>query len=48
MSVDFILSTLTVLCFGFALFSLGRCVEIMRNIRETNDKSIADLRSKKG
>ena len=48
MTLDFILHTLIVVGFGFTMFNLGRCVEIMKSIRETNDKTIADLRSKNG
>jgi hypothetical protein len=48
MTLNFILNLITVACLAFAFFSLGRCVEIMKSIRETNDETIADLRSKKG
>ena len=48
MTLNFILNLITFACFAFAFFSLGRCVEIMKSIRETNDETIADLRSKKG
>lgn len=33
-------------CFGFALFSLGRCIEILRATREINDITEAALRAK--
>lgn len=48
MTLNFILNLIFAACVAFAFFSLGRCVEIMRTIRETNDQTIADLRSKKG
>jgi hypothetical protein len=48
MTLNFILNLITFACLAFAFFSLGRCVEIMKSIRETNDETIADLRSKKG
>ena len=48
MTLNLILNLLVVGCLGFAVFSLGRCVEIMKSIRETNEETIADLRGKKG
>lgn len=48
MTLNFILNLISIACFAFAFFSLGRCVEILRSIRETNDQTIADLRSNKG
>lgn len=48
MTLSFILNLISAACLAFAFFSLGRCVEIMKSIRETNDQTITDLRSKKG
>jgi len=48
MTLNFILNLFSVACLAFAFFSLGRCLEIMRTIRETNDQTIADLRGEKG
>lgn len=48
MTLNFILNLISIACFAFAFFSLGRCVEIMRTIRETNDQTMADLRNGKG
>jgi hypothetical protein len=48
MTLNFILNLITFACLAFAFFSLGRCVEIMKSIRETNDETIASLRNGRG
>ena len=45
MTIETFLTLIGLACFGFSMFSLGRCLEIMRSIRETNDETAAQLRT---
>jgi hypothetical protein len=48
MTLNIVLQLIGIGCLAFAFFSLGRCVEILRSIRESNDETIASLRNNRG